>query len=416
MNIFTVAIVATCDTKGNEANYLRERVQSYGMRGLILDCGILRDPPEHMRPDISKHEVAGAAGYTIAQLIERGSRGAAVDGMIEGVNAMVSRLYQGGLIHALIAIGGAEGALLARAGMDALPLFVPKLTLSPVASGSHKFEEIIGYNDAMAMHTVVDILGLNSISKRLFDNAVGAIVGMLQAHREEAAAREAVRVGITAAGTVTPPLVKTVLPTLQEKGFEVYSFHSNGVGGPCMDNLVREGIFHGILEYSLSEIVGNLYGGLHKSKADRMEAAVERGIPLLVVPGVSTLLVLSTADAATPAYQGRKHYYHNREITLVNLNDEECAAVAAAFVEILNRAQPGKAALMFPTLGLASQDKDGCALENPSGREAMLRVIRTRLAAHIPLIVLPMHINDDAFAAAVAEKFLSLQTQAEAPR
>ncbi|OQB24380.1 MAG: hypothetical protein BWY11_01158 [Firmicutes bacterium ADurb.Bin182] len=401
----TVAIIATCDTKGNEANYLRERVRSYGMQGLIVDCGILKDPT--VVPDISKHEVAAAAGHTIESLIARGSRGAAVDGMIEGVGAMVSKLYSENRIDALIAIGGAEGALLARAAMDALPLFMPKLTLSPVASGSHKFDEIIGYNDAMAMHTVVDILGINSISKRLFDNAVGAIVGMLNA-KLAPETEKVVRIGITAAGTVTPPLVKIVLPMLEKKGYEVYSFHSNGVGGPCMDNLVNGGYFQGVIEYSLSELVGNLYGGLHKSRPDRMEAAIEAGVPLVAVPGVTSVVVLSTADAQAPAYEGRKKYYHNREITLVSLTEEECLAVANSFVDKINRAKPGKATVLLPLNGFSSQDKEGCALENVPGRNAILNVIRERLAPHIRMIEFPYHINDDEFALATANELLRM--------
>lgn len=401
----TVAIVATCDTKGREAQYIRSLIEKHGLRGWVIDCGILRDPVGVV-PDTSRHQVAQAAGYTIDELIARGSRGAAVNGMIEGIGKVVERMSNEGKIDALIAIGGAEGAIIAKSAMDALPILVPKLTLSTIASGEHKFGEIIGHNDAMVMHTVVDILGLNSVSKRIFENGVNAIVGMLKfKSQEEPVASK--RVGMTLLGTITPPAVKIILPMFENENFEVYTFHANGVGGECMDRMAQENYFNGVFDWALNEIVGMHFGGLHKCSSKRMDAAIEKRIPLVVVPGAADILVLSTQESMDQKYEGRARYYHNKEITLVSLTTQECIKVAETIVEKLNRAE-GPVTVLFPLRGLCSQDKEGFALDNPEGRKHMYQIFKEKLKKEINFIALDNHINDDSFAASAASEMIKL--------
>lgn len=401
----TVAIVTTCDTKGREAQYIKTTVEKHGLRGWVIDCGILRDPVGVV-PDTSRHEVAQAAGYTIEELIARGSRGAAVNGMIEGVSKIASKMSTEGKIDALIAMGGAEGALIAKSAMDALPLFVPKLTLSTIASGEHKFGDIIGHNDAMVMHTVVDILGINSISKRVFDNGVNAIAGMLKFKSPEEPVNKK-RIGMTLLGTITPPAVKTILPMFEKEGYEVYTFHANGVGGECMDRLAEECYFDGVFDWALNEIVGMNLGGLHKCSEKRMDAAIEKQIPLVAVPGAADILVLNTQESLDPKYEGRARYFHNNEITLVSLTVQECIKVAETIVEKLNRAE-GPVTFLFPVRGLCSQDKEGLALNNPEGRQHMQQIFREKLKKEINFIELDSHINDDSFAAHAASEMIKL--------
>ncbi len=169
----TIAIIATCDTKGEEALYLKQRIESYDMHGLVVDSGILGEPV-FVEPDVTKDELAGYSGFTIKDLVEAGSRGAAVEKMRDCIHAYVKKLYDEGKIQGLIAIGGAEGSVIARAAMEALPLGVPKIAVSTIASGKHLFSDLIGYNDATVMHSVIDILGINSISRRVFNNAASS--------------------------------------------------------------------------------------------------------------------------------------------------------------------------------------------------------------------------------------------------
>jgi uncharacterized protein (UPF0261 family) len=406
----TVAIVTTCDTKGREAQYLKKSIEKHGIYGWVIDCGILNDPIGVI-PDTSRHKVAQAAGYTIDELIARGSRGAAVNGMIEGINSIITSMSNEGKVDALIAMGGAEGALIAKSAMDALPLFVPKLTMSTIASGEHKFGEIIGHNDAMVMHTVIDILGINSISKKIFDNGINAIVGMLefQINNEISNCK---RVAMTMLGTITPPIVKVVQPLFEKERYEVYTFHANGIGGECMDKLAEEKYFDGVFDWALNEIVGLNFGGLHKCGKQRMEAAIKKGIPLVVVPGAADIIVLSTEDASDQKYSKRAKYYHNKEITLAALSVEECIKVAETIVDKLNEAT-GQVEVLFPLKGLCSQDKEGKSLYNPKGTKAMVKIFKEKLKKDIGFVVCDNHINDDEFAMKAANKMIKLIKESE---
>ena len=400
----TIAIVATCDTKGEETAFLKDRVEAYGARALVIDTGVLGEPVK-VKPDISKHEVAEAAGFTIEELIALGTRGDAVERMRTGLNRLVAKLHQEGRIHGLIAIGGAEGALLGRSAMDALPFGVPKLTVSTIASGRHMFSDIIGYNDAMAMHSVIDILGINSISRTVFSNAVAAVVGMVRAKKEPGVQRP--RIGISMLGTTTAPILRVIKPKLESQGYEVLTFHANGVGGACMDDLVRQNYFTGILDFSPNELVANLYGGLHQCKPDRMEAAMELGMPVIVAPGSSSIIVLSREEALDKKYEGRNRYYHNPEITLVRCSGEEMKQIGRVFAEKMNLAK-GPVKFLYPARGFSSQDKEGLTMYDPPGNKIFLAELKKVLREDIPILEIDAHINDDVFATAAFEQLLEV--------
>ena len=325
--------------------------------------------------------------------------------MREGLNRLVARLHQEDRIHGLIAIGGAEGALLGRSAMDALPFGVPKLTVSTIASGRHLFSDIIGYNDAMAMHSVIDILGINSISRTVFSNAVAAVVGMVRAKRE--AGEQRPRIGITMLGTTTPPILRVVKPRLEELGYEVLTFHANGVGGACMDDLVRQKYFTGILDFSPNELVANLFGGLHQCKSDRMEPAMEEGMPVIVAPGSSSIIVLSREEALTDQYADRNKYYHNPEITLVRCSREEMRRIGRSFAEKMNLAK-GPVKFLYPKRGFSSQDKEGLTMYDPPGNEIFLEELKKVLRKDIPILEIDAHINDDEFATVAFEQLLEV--------
>lgn len=400
-----IAIIATCDTKGEEALYLKERILSYGMDAVVVDTGILGEPIKVV-PDFSKHEVAAAVDMTIDQVKAPGSRGAAVEKMSLGVHALVKKLHSEGELQGLIAIGGAEGSIIARAAMDALPVGVPKIAVSSIASGDHKFKDIIGYNDAVVMHSVIDILGLNSISRQIFDTAVGAIVGMVRVPRTSIYG-EAKRIGISMLGTTTKPILNVIKPKLEELGYEVFTFHANGVGGACMEDLAREGYFTGIIDFSTNELVANLFGGLHVSRPERMEVLMESGLPVIVAPGALNLIVLSKEDAQAPKYDGRNKYYHNPRITLARASRDEMILIGRALAEKMNKAK-GRVKFLYPSKGFSSQDKEGLSLYDPEGNALFLAELKKHLREDIPVIEISAHINDDEFATEVFEQLLEI--------
>jgi len=405
-----IAIIATCDTKGEEALYLKRRIESYDIDGLVVDSGILGQPV-FVEPDVTREELAEYSGYTIKDLVEAGSRGAAVEKMRDCVHAYMTKLYKEGKIRGLIAIGGAEGSVIARAAMDALPLGAPKIAVSTIASGKHLFSDLIGYNDATVMHSVIDILGINSISRTVFNNAVGAIVGMVKV-KSEASDEKAKRIGISMLGTTTKPIMGIIKPELEKRGYEVLTFHANGTGGDCMDTLAAEGFFAGVLDFSTNELVANNLGGLHVAKPARMEAALEMGVPTVVAPGAANILVLSAEEALLSKYDGRQKYYHNPNITLVDTTGEELKIIAATFAEKLNKAQ-GRVKFLYPNQGFCSQDKEGLALWNPDGNPVFLAELKNRLRPDIPIIEIDSHINDDEFAMVAFEELMDVMDVAD---
>jgi uncharacterized protein (UPF0261 family) len=410
---FTIAIIATCDTKGEEALYIKDRIRSYGLKAVVVDTGVLGDPIK-VEPDYSKHEVAAAVNLTIDQVKAPGSRGAAVEKMSLGVHELIKKLHTEGKLHGLIAIGGAEGSIIARAAMDALPVGVPKIAVSSIASGDHKFKDIIGYNDAVVMHSVIDILGLNTISKQIFDTAVGAIVGMVRVPKVSIYG-EAKRIGISMLGTTTKPILNVIKPKLEELGYEVFTFHANGVGGACMEDLAREGYFTGIVDFSPNELVANLFGGLHVSRPERLEVLMELGLPTIVAPGALSLIVLSKEEALESKYNGRQKYYHNPRITLARASRDEMKIIGRALAEKMNKAK-GKVKFLYPTEGFSSQDKVGLSLYDPEGNLIFLEELKKHLRKNIPLIEISAHINDDRFAAVAFEQLLEVMGVGDAEK
>lgn len=401
----TIAIIATCDTKGEEALYIKNRIRSYGHDAIVVDTGILGDPLVVV-PDYTKHDVAMGIGLEIETIKALGSRGAAVEKMSLGLHEIIKKLYAEDKLQGLIAIGGAEGSILARAAMDALPLGVPKLAVSSIASGDHKFKDIVGYNDAVVMHSVIDILGLNTISRQIFDTAVGAIVGMVEVPKSKTAG-EAKRIGISMLGTTTKPIMNIIKPKLESLGYEVFTFHANGVGGACMEDLAREGYFDGIIDYSPNELVANLFGGLHVSRPERMEILMELGLPVIVAPGSSSLIVFSKEDAMSPKYEGRAQYYHNPRITLVRASHDEMKLIGREFAAKMNKAR-GKVKFLYPARGFSSQDKEGLSLYDPEGNALFLEELKLHLRGDIPIIEVDAHVNDDEFATAAFEQLLEV--------
>jgi len=400
-----IAIIATCDTKGEEALYLKQRIESYNMKGLVVDSGIL-GKPVFLEPDVTRDEVVEHSGMTIKELVDAGSRGAAVEKMRDCIQAYVMKLYEEGAIKGLIAIGGAEGSVIARAAMDALPLGVPKIAVSTIASGKHLFSDLIGYNDATVMHSVIDILGINSISRTVFNNAVGAIVGMVKV-KPEAADKKIKSIGISMLGTTTKPIMGVIKPELEKLGYEVLTFHANGTGGDCMDTLADEGFFAGVLDFSTNEIVANKFGGLHVAKPGRMEAAIKKGVPTVVAPGAANIIVLSREEALQSKYDERQKYYHNPNITLINTTAEELKIIANTIAEKMNKAK-GKIKFLYPTQGFCSQDKDGLTLYNPDGNPVFLEELKKNLRKDIPIIEVEAHINDDEFAMVAFEQLIEV--------
>jgi uncharacterized protein (UPF0261 family) len=413
----TVLLIGTLDTKGREIAYLRDRLRTLGLGTLVLDSGILGEPLG-CKADITRAEVARAAGYDLHALQTIGTRGAAVERMVHGVERVTLDLLADGRIDGLISLGGAEGAVLGAAAAKLLPLGFPKIIVSPIASGQRRFGIFMGTRDVMVMHSVIDILGINPISTTVFDNAAAAVWGMLQhGHQLDPLRKEAGEtrtradeqryVAVTMLGNTTRG-VMAAKDVLEARGYEAVIFHSNGVGGPAMEEQIAQGMFVGVIDYTTNELSDPLLGGFHAAPS-RLERAGELGLPQVVVPGCVDFACFGARHAVPEALRDRPAYYHNPEFTLIRLNQDEMASVGATMARKLNAAR-GPLIVLVPMGGLSIPNVPGGAFYDPDADAAFLAALRADLRGDIPLRLVEAHVNDPAFGQAAARAFLDLMT------
>lgn len=399
----TVGVIGTLDTKGPEVAYLRDRLQALGLATTVIDAGILGEPLG-IAADISACEVARAGGDTLEEIRAVGSRGPAVERMRDALQAVVRDLYSRGRLDAVVGMGGAEGAVMSAAAMMVLPLGVAKVLISPIASGKHFFGPLVGTRDIMVIHSVVDILGLNPIATTIFDNAAAAIAGMV-AHGHPLQPSEPGRryVAVTMLGNTTAA-VMAVRDRLAESGYEAVVFHSNGVGGPAMEELAADGHFVGVIDYTTNEVTDPLVGGIHDGGPDRLRRVGELGLPQVVVPGCIDFSVFHTGTAPA-SLADRPTYDHNPEYTLVRTPLAEMRQIGEIFAERLNLAT-GPVHVVVPTEGLSIPSTPEGPFWNTAADAAFLDSLRTRLRTDIEVSTVPRHVNDPQFGRHVAEVFL----------
>jgi uncharacterized protein (UPF0261 family) len=398
-----IAVIGTLDTKGEEIEYVRDRIRALGGEPIVIDSGILGEP-NAIVADVSRAAVAEAAGYTIDQVREAGSRGSAVEMMREGVRAVCLRLHAQGRLQGALCLGGAEGALLGAYAMHALPLGLPKVIVSPSASGRRAFAPFVGSSDVMVMHSVVDILGLNPIALSVFDNATAAIVGMAMHAGRSPTGFGGRSVGITMLGQTTPGVMR-LRELLMQAGWDPVIFHANGVGGPAMEELAKQGTLAGVVDYTLSELANSLLDGIHATGPSRLTVIGELGLPQVVVPGCVDFFNQGAPNTVPEKYSGRRSYYHNPVATLVRLEPDEMAELGTLVAERLNGAR-GPVCVVAPTRGFSLSDTEGNALWYPEADAAFLDALEAGLRPDIPFERVDATVNDPSFAERVADRFV----------
>lgn len=401
-----VVIVGTLDTKGPEIAYLRDRLQALGLETTVVDAGILGDPLDIV-PDIDHGEVATYAGTTIEALQNAGSRGRAVAGMREALKNLTRDLYEQGELDAIVSMGGAEGAVMGAAAMMVLPVGVPKVLVSPIASGFHFFEPLVGTRDIMVVHSVVDILGLNPIACTIFDNVAAALQGiMAHGHHLPPPEDGEQYVAVTMLGNTTKA-VMAAKELLAEHGYEAVIFHSNGVGGPAMEELAEEAnLFVGVIDFTTNEIYDPLVGGIHDGGPERLKRIGLLGLPQVVVPGCIDFSVWN-AGTVPPELKERPIYDHNPEFTLVRASHEEMIQLGQIFSQRLNMAK-GPVIIAVPTQGLSIPNVPDGPFWNPQADADFLATVRREIRDDIAVHTYERHVNDPAFGREVAHLFIQL--------
>jgi uncharacterized protein (UPF0261 family) len=402
----TVVLVGTLDTKGREIAYVAERIRAAGLATVVVDSGILGQS-EGVEPDVRRDEVASAGGTTLDAVRATGSRGAATERMAIGLRAVLAGLYREGRCHGVLALGGAEGAVMAAHAVQILPIGIPKLIVTPVAAGHRSFGPFVGLRDVTLMHSVVDILGLNPVSRAIFDNAAAAVAGMVRAGtappRKAAGDR---LVAITMLGNTTPAVMR-LERRIASAGYTPVIFHANGVGGQCMEELIGDGFFAGVVDFTTDELTDQLVGGFHAAGPGRLGAAARHGVPQVVVPGCVDFFVFGPRASIPERWQQRPQYLHNPALTLVRASRAEMVVVARTMAEQLNAAR-GRVAVAVPLGGLSIPNRPGDLFWDPEADAAFRETLRTLLRADIPVIEVSAHINDAAFVDAVFALFVEV--------
>jgi uncharacterized protein (UPF0261 family) len=395
----TVLLIITLDTKGPEAYYLKHVLERQGVAVLLMDTGVF--PSSSGEGDVSRHEVALAGGQSIEALIQASDKGEAIRTMMNGAAALTKALYDQKKIDAVLSIGGAQGTIIGTAAMRALPVGVPKVMLSTMASGKRVFETYVGTSDIALIHSVVDFFGLNQILKQMLTNAAGAVAGMVRAGKVRPVKGR--QVAITIYGTTTPAGM-TIVSLLRKKGYRAVAFHPNGVGGMAMEEMIRERLFDGVIDLTTHELIDAVAGGQHAAGPSRLEAASETGIPQVVVPGSTDYIVTGRFSELKAVYRKRKTMMHNPEMTFVQPSDREMTRLGSIIGRKLNRAR-GKVAVMVPLKGFSYPNHEGRVFYNPAGVEAFVKGLKAAINPTIPVRLLPLHVNDEGFARAVVEVF-----------
>jgi uncharacterized protein (UPF0261 family) len=399
----TVAIVGTLDTKGEEFAYLRSRIEATGLATLVIDCGVLSPPA--FPPQISRQDVARAGGEELDRLLATRDRGRSIAAMATGATVMARRLFEEGRIQGLISLGGSAGTTIGTAAMRSLPAGFPKVMVSTLASGDTR--PYVGTKDITMLYPIVDISGLNRLSRRILENAAAAIAGMVALEQTEGR-QEKPLIAATMFG-VTTPCVTMARHILEQYGFEVLVFHATGTGGEAMESLIADGYVVGVLDITTTELADELAGGVMSAGPHRLEAAGAKGIPQVVCPGAIDMVNFGPLDSVPEKYRGRRLYIHNPSVTLMRTTPEECAELGRMTAEKLNRAR-GPVVFLMPLRGVSAIDAMGLPFWWPEADLSYRETLKANLNPQVRLLEIDAHINDEAFARSAVDALLQLMS------
>jgi uncharacterized protein (UPF0261 family) len=401
----TVVLVGTLDTKGKEYEFLAERVREHGVDVVLVDAGVFE--PE-ATPDIGNDEVAAAAGADVRALADAGDRGAAVATMAGGAAAVLKRLHEEGRLDGVLGLGGSGGSSLVTHAMRQLPIGVPKLMVSTVASGDTS--PYVGSVDVTMMYSVVDIAGVNEISAQIMTNAAGMIAGAIKGTVPDLGARKPLIVASMFG--VTTPAVTTARERLEELGYEVLVFHQTGAGGGSMEELIKAGFIAGSLDVTTTEFCDEIVGGAFPAVPERLESAGAAGVPQVVSLGALDMVNFGAMETVPERFRDRNLYVHNPTVTLMRTTPDECRQLGERIAGKLNAAT-GPTVLFVPLRGVSMIAVEGQVFHDPEADEALFQALRDSVdSAKVEVHEIDADVNDPEFALAMANRLHDLIREA----
>lgn len=405
----TICLIGAFDTKGPEYSFVREKILAKDNGVLTVNTGVMGST-DLFPVDVDAAKVADAGGGNLEELREKKDRGEAMKVMCAGAPAVIKALYEEGRFDGIIGMGGTGGTTVVTAAMRALPVGVPKVCVSTAASGD--VEPYVGTKDITMIPSIVDVAGINRISRIIFARAAGAICGMTEVDIPKSDDDKPV---ITASmfGNTTE-CVNMCMEKLSSKGYEVLVFHATGTGGKTMESLISEGLVDAVLDITTTEWADTICGGVFDAGPERLDAAGKAGIPHLIVPGCVDMANFGGMDTVPEKYKqaGRNFYEWNPSVTLMRTNAEENEKMGKIFADKANVAG-GPVAFLIPLKGVSILDGDGEQFCDRGVDQKMFAAIKKNLKDGIPVVELDCNINDPAFSAKAVEMMLDLIKQAE---
>jgi uncharacterized protein (UPF0261 family) len=398
----TALIVVSLDSKADEALFLRDRLRAGGVEALILDFGIQAEPA--LAPDISARDVAVRGGGDLDTLRAQHDRAAALDVMAKGAAAIAAALWDDTHIAGVISLGGSGGTTVGTAAMRALPLGVPKVMVSTIASGDTR--HYVDISDILMLNAVADFAGLNPISETILANAAAALTGMITARQIAPVPKQSSNLIAASMFGVTTPLIEQCRALLHAAGYTLIPFHATGTGGRTMEKLIDEGYFVGVLDLTTTEWADEVVGGTLSAGPDRLAAAARAGVPQIVAPGALDM-VNFTGPAGVPGrFAGRTLHRHAEGSMLMRTTPAENAEIGRRIAEKLN-ASRGPVTVLFPLQGFSALDRAGSAFYSADADGALLDALTLHLKPPVHLEILDCHVNDAAFARTAVATLLS---------
>lgn len=400
----TVVLVGTLDTKGDEFAFVKELVEKQGLPTLVVDFGVLGQPS--FTPEITREAVAQAGGGDLHALQAGDRKDDAMKTMATGLAVVVRQLYDDGRLQGMLGMGGTGGTSIATAAMRTLPVGVPKVMVSTVAGGD--VSAYAGGKDITFMPSIVDVAGLNRISRPIFANAAGAIAGMVQLDMLDISDDKPL-IAASMFGNTTAA-VDRARSRLEEQGYEVLVFHATGTGGKTMESLIADGYFAGSLDMTTTELADYVCDGVFNAGPERCLAASRAGIPAVLVPGCVDMANFGGIETVPTKFQGRMLYEWNPNVTLLRTNVDENRRMGEMLAAAANAAT-GPVAIVLPLKGVSMLDSEGGQFWDPEADRACYDTIKHHLRPGIPIIELDHNVNDPQFADQVADTLVAMMQE-----
>lgn len=398
-----VLLIATLDTKGAEAAFVRDRLGEAGLVVEVLDAG-MRGPPA-FAPDVSREEVCASADTTAGEVLRAGDRGRAIEAAVRGVAKLARERHGRGGVEGVFGLGGSAGTAVATAAMRALPFGVPKVMVSTMASG--QVRPYVGVRDVVMVHSVVDLCGLNRVSRTVLAQAAAALAGMVRArYADEPRPAGRPLLGASMFG-VTTPCVDAARRMAEAAGYEVLVFHATGTGGMTLESFAADGLFAGVLDLTTTELADELVGGVLSAGPDRLTAAALRGVPQVIAPGAVDMVNFGPPETVPGKFEGRRFYRHNPSVTLMRTTPEENDLLGRELAHKAS-ASRGPAAVLLPLRGVSALDREGQPFWWPESDAALFQSVRNWISPNVKLFELDLHLNDPGFAEAAAGTLLGM--------